>query len=298
MALTSTVMNMNGRIVSETRGGTQRFYTHDALGSVVEVRDSAGTKTDSYSYWPYGEIRLSTGSTVNPWRFSGAWGYYFDGSSYYVRAREYRPDLSRWWTVDPLWPNEQEYQYGQSSPTVLYDPMGLAVCLPDPCKGCETAKDLCKWYEKTFPGTVQVGFVACCKGRKEACVSQSFDKDYGHIPEPTRGKIKACVRASEVWHRDRPGICARMEKGNWIPSDCGRMGVPIKQEQREECLSDGVEMECAQKTFPDACKNNPESYECLYQCTICIDAKTHCKATPKDFKWNGWCKKWCWKYLK
>ena len=103
MALSVRVSNMNGEIVGEKRGGQHRVLTSDPQGNVIDVRDSSGTQLASYNYWPYGGLRTSTGSIVNPWRYSGAWGAYFDGASYYMRARVFRPDLTRWMTVDPLW---------------------------------------------------------------------------------------------------------------------------------------------------------------------------------------------------
>ena len=124
--LTARVTNMNGQIVAEKRGGQHRVLNSDPLGNVVDVRDSAGTQLASYNFWPYGEVRTSTGSISNPWMFCGVWGYYNDGSTYYVRARTYRPDLTRWLTADELWPGEPAYGGMGSSPLVNIDWSGYA----------------------------------------------------------------------------------------------------------------------------------------------------------------------------
>ncbi|HMS56852.1 MAG TPA: RHS repeat-associated core domain-containing protein [Fimbriimonadaceae bacterium] len=125
MALSVRVSNMNGEIVGEKRGGQHRVLTSDPQGNVIDVRDSSGTQLASYNYWPYGGLRTSTGSIVNPWRYSGAWGAYFDGASYYIRARVFRPDLTRWMTVDPWWLLERiAFSYCFQNPLRYVDPTG------------------------------------------------------------------------------------------------------------------------------------------------------------------------------
>ena len=47
--------NFNGRIVSENRNGVLRDYVADPLGSTVALLDGSQTRTDTFSYWPYGE---------------------------------------------------------------------------------------------------------------------------------------------------------------------------------------------------------------------------------------------------
>lgn len=136
MALTARVTNMNGLTVAEKRNGQHRVLTQDPAGNITEVRDQSGTLLASYSYWPFGESQFSTGSIVNPWRFGGANGYYFDGTSYYVRARTYLPDLTRWATVDRTWPMERPYAYSWSNPVTWADPSGLSPLQGLPPKTC------------------------------------------------------------------------------------------------------------------------------------------------------------------
>lgn len=121
--LTARVTNMNGQIVAEKRGGQHRVLNSDPLGNVVDVRDSAGMQLASYNFWPYGEVRTSTGSISNPWMFCGVWGYYFGESTYYVRARTLRTDLTRWTAVDPML--GYPYAYSRGNPLNFVDPNGL-----------------------------------------------------------------------------------------------------------------------------------------------------------------------------
>jgi RHS repeat-associated protein len=126
MAMSVTYTNFAGRVVSETRGGVEKHYQRDTLGSTAALVDNSGNVTDRFEYWPYGEISQRTGTTPTPFTFVGTLGYFKDilDKMFYVRARYLRPDLARWQTVDPLWPKEQAYCYVMSSPSFLVDPTG------------------------------------------------------------------------------------------------------------------------------------------------------------------------------
>lgn len=125
--MTATYATVNGQILSENRGGTEKYYRPDTLGSVIAVTDSSGTVLSTRRYWPYGEIRVTTGSTkALAFGYVGTLGYFTDSSnSIYVRARYYRPMWGRWMTVDPLWPSEHPYVYVSGAPTYVPDPSGL-----------------------------------------------------------------------------------------------------------------------------------------------------------------------------
>lgn len=124
MAVTNYT-TLGGVIVHENRGGTQRNYVPDTLGSTAKMTDSTSV-TDTFEYWPYGESRSHTGSNVTPFTFVGTLGYCKVTSSVmtYVRARMYHAARGRWATVDPLWPFQQAYAYGAGHPTTIVDPSG------------------------------------------------------------------------------------------------------------------------------------------------------------------------------
>ena len=101
----------NGEVIAEKRGGVRKTYVPDPLGSTIALLDNTQTKTDTFSYWPYGELKSRTGTTATPFRFVGTLGYYHDSSNRnYVRARHLRPIYGRWQTKDPLWPLEAVYK--------------------------------------------------------------------------------------------------------------------------------------------------------------------------------------------
>ncbi len=116
-------------MVAETRNGQHRYHCHDPLGNTIALVADNGKISDSYGYWPYGEVRVLTGSaTTTPFKFCGAWGYYDDGNQLYVRARYFRQTLGRWITRDPLWPSQISYCYVGDNPITVFDPLGLKPC--------------------------------------------------------------------------------------------------------------------------------------------------------------------------
>ena len=128
---------INGVIVHENRNGVQRNYRPDTLGNTIALTD-ATTTTDTWVYWPYGEVRTRTGTTATPFQFVGTLGYYQNTGSNlaYVRARFYQATRGRWATVDPLWAfsashvarivscSDVSYIYANAQPTQKVDPSG------------------------------------------------------------------------------------------------------------------------------------------------------------------------------
>lgn len=104
-------------------------YVSDPLGSTIGLMDAAGTMTDRWEYWPYGEVVSRTGTNATPLTFLGVIGYFQDvlNKFYYVRARHLRSDLARWLTSDPMWPSQDAYSYSANSPTARVDPSGRSI---------------------------------------------------------------------------------------------------------------------------------------------------------------------------
>lgn len=128
--------SVDGEILAEKRAGIERTYVPDPLGSTRVLLDNTQTITDRFSYWPYGEERIRTGTSPTALRFVGTRGYYRDQPQRtYIRARHYSPDrpgfVSRAGMTDVRGPaasvflSEDAYAYARNNPILYVDPDGL-----------------------------------------------------------------------------------------------------------------------------------------------------------------------------
>jgi RHS repeat-associated protein len=117
-----------GGVLSQRRGTTSHYHHHDALGSTRFLTDSSGNVTDTYLHDAWGNLVASTGTTVNPFRWVGKYGYYTDNSTgqVYVRARTYEPSTAGWTAVDPVPFSKtlELYMYALNAPLSKLDPSG------------------------------------------------------------------------------------------------------------------------------------------------------------------------------
>jgi len=114
---------INGDIVSEKRNGVPSDYIPDDLGSTIGLLSDTHQVIDTWTYWPYGEVRTHTGTSITPFTFVGTAGYHSDlvGNFTYVGARELRLALTRWQTVDSLWPPLLPCAYADCNPISVID---------------------------------------------------------------------------------------------------------------------------------------------------------------------------------
>jgi RHS repeat-associated protein len=135
---------VNGRVLGENRNGVKRDYLTDSLGSVMALVDETQTKTDTFTYWPFGEERTRTGTTPTPFRFGGTGGSYNDSTSRnYARRRVLRKDQARWLTPDPIGFAGGEsnlYAAFSNSPTSRVDFTGLESCKDRTQQYCQSAR--------------------------------------------------------------------------------------------------------------------------------------------------------------
>jgi RHS repeat-associated protein len=116
-------------LISQNRGGTVHYYGYDALGTVRYLTGSAGTVTDTYVYDAFGIEIGGTASTVNWYRYTGE-QYDADLGMYYLRARYYKPELGRFWTMDSFEGHQTDplslhkYLYCHADPVNNTDPSG------------------------------------------------------------------------------------------------------------------------------------------------------------------------------
>ena len=124
-------------------GSTLEVYHADRLGSVRVLTDDTGTVTDTYRYYESGLPTASSGSSDQPFRFTGE-PTDPTGLSY-LRARYYDPTLGRFLARDTWAGNPQEcqtlnrYAYALNDPTTRVDPSGLKSNVLDIALKCGNA---------------------------------------------------------------------------------------------------------------------------------------------------------------
>jgi len=174
MAMAVTYATVNGRLVQESRGGGVTRYVADTLGSLIQTRDAGGSQTSAVEYWPYGEVRNSSGTNPSPWAFVGTLGYHVDTlARLYVRARILRTDLCRWMSRDPLWPDESAYGYADANPVSRTDPSGLA------CSSSDWQECWDRGYGGCIEHTVETQIGPwCIVGHVHQCIGDRKGRDY------------------------------------------------------------------------------------------------------------------------
>jgi len=81
--------------------------------------DASHIVTDSYTLDAFGLDLGSTGTTVNPNGFGGAWGYMTDPNGLLqLGARYYWPEVGRFVSQDPVGDGVNWYAYVANNPVV------------------------------------------------------------------------------------------------------------------------------------------------------------------------------------
>jgi RHS repeat-associated protein len=124
----------NGEILAQHNGSyaaSRYFYLHDRLGSVREILDSGGEPVNDYTYGPFGTLREGyIGIDAMNWFMFAGQYYDYEIGQYYLRARQYDPQLMRFTGRDtdngrldePI--TLHAYLYCRNDPLNLVDPNG------------------------------------------------------------------------------------------------------------------------------------------------------------------------------
>lgn len=116
-------------LISTNRESTKRYFHFDGLGSTRALTDSSQVVQDTYDFSAYGVQESSSGSSVNPFRFIGQWGYYDDGARgstfglLLLGIRHYKPIWGRFLVWDPQ-TCLNRYPYSANQPNSKIDPTG------------------------------------------------------------------------------------------------------------------------------------------------------------------------------
>jgi RHS repeat-associated protein len=137
--------------LAETRGSTTSYYEADGLGSVTSLSNSSAALANTYTYDSYGQLTGSSGTVVNPYRYTGRESDPETGI-YYYRARYYSAGIGRFLNEDPVrfHGGIDFYAYVENDPIGLTDPFGLCPW--------QVQKRPLKGIAGTIPGTYHVYF--------------------------------------------------------------------------------------------------------------------------------------------
>jgi len=106
-------------------GSLSRFPMYDNIGTARGLLDASGTATDWYELDTFGRQVSSSGTTPNPYRYGGAWGYITDPSGMLQLGERFLwTDLGRFLQQDVLPDAANLYSYVSASPTRGIDPDG------------------------------------------------------------------------------------------------------------------------------------------------------------------------------
>ena len=196
---------INGVIVHEDRGGVGKNYIPDTLGSTAKLADTS--VTDTYEYWSYGELKSHTGSSTTKFTYVGTLGYCgVTGSQMtYVRARMYMASRGRWATVDPLWPQERQYEYVSAMPQTYEDSSGLSLLVGLILYFAKCGA-ICDKLEIHYldvmdqTGGGPVGETICCCGSPYVCL-------YPKVLKRGLTFILECIAKHEMWHARDTANC-------------------------------------------------------------------------------------------
>ena len=108
------------------RSSATSYYHADGLGSISSLSNAAGSIANTYTYDSFGKLTASTGSLVNPFRYTARESDTETGL-YYYRARYYDQQTGRFLSEDALGATSDDldlYRYVHNSPAGYTDPSG------------------------------------------------------------------------------------------------------------------------------------------------------------------------------
>jgi RHS repeat-associated protein len=109
--------------------GNAAYYHFDGSANTTELTDPTGAVLNRYRYEPFGELVSMTGTTPNPFTFSGEYGVSSDGNGlYHMRNRDFDPETGQFTSEDPLGLLGGDFnfrRYVSNEPITSIDPLGL-----------------------------------------------------------------------------------------------------------------------------------------------------------------------------
>ena len=200
-----------------SRGGAAYYYHVDGLGSITELTNSTGAIAQTYKYDAFGNILSQTGTTTNPFTYTGR-EYDSESGLYYLRNRYYDPRIGRFLQEDPIGftGGNNFYVYTKNNPVNYTDPYGLygtSDCsyYERQCEKyggeyyCETARKACPAFNKDWLGPTEDP-------------DPSRDDDYEGWQRCTRQCLQDCDQESNQ-KREQKNQCSEGDNNGESPND-------------------------------------------------------------------------------
>ena len=144
-----------GNNLSQIRSGITSILLFDGCGNTTQLIGSTGLITDSYILDSFGNSILIQGSTANPYRFNGHFGYFLDQDiiKYSIRSSFYSSNFGRFISIDPF-PTINPYLYSMNNSLLYIDPSEMKALIWNHADDCPPK----------FPNPEPIGIL--CPGEK------------------------------------------------------------------------------------------------------------------------------------
>jgi RHS repeat-associated protein len=244
-------------VQSDTIGATSWTFT-DHLGTPILQTSATQPVTWRVEYEPYGAVfDLRSPDQHQPLRLPGQEAEQFgtgangQTSRSYNIHRWYRASASRYTSADPVRTSIILYAYGDDSPAMLVDRIGLAPSSSTVGKGMATYEGGCcpsneqcclhAYNEGLFRGDTG-GVTVCCSGRKVPCALTRQGGQLSPGGALAESLATACLLRHEKHHMGDSPPC---------PPMCGVTDLPYKtasDRNHSECEAATVEANCLQES--------------------------------------------------
>jgi RHS repeat-associated protein len=284
-----------GNVISQYRSSVASYLHFDGLGSTRQVTNSSAGVTDTLLYDAWGVEIDRSGSTTISLTFVGELGYYLDSEllQYFVRRRQYDPNIARWLTCDPLGFTDglNLYLYVRNQPIFGVDPSGT-----DTAIGLSIRSSRLGGVEDCVSSFPQLYYYYFCERACKLVEGTALDNGGGGTVICRFGIGCACVFSIDYWTTTRqilknpkgrcPGLdaCLLSHEKKHLPSQRCPIGpdpdlpwpyitkptVPGLKAHIEECTFRRETYYCL-KSYLLSLKINANSFDNFYRCADFVE---------------------------
>jgi len=164
-------------LIAMNRADANSYYHYDGLGSSRQLTGDSGTVDANYTYDGFGNLIASSGTTANPYGFTGEQQFGEADDLVFLRARYYDPHIGRFISKDPIL---EQMRVGNNFvwflPYLIENPQDLysyVYVANNPVNRIDPSGKVTGWGCAVFAGVV-IGINAACN---TACEQMCGDSD-------------------------------------------------------------------------------------------------------------------------